>query len=67
MHPDTIQALEMIDAAMFTGNPTESIETYENLKFYFERWTRELKRHKKDYLKMKKEQTNACTDNSIHS
>ena len=43
VHPDTAEALEHVDAAMFTGDPAESREKYEFLKKYVDRWQREMK------------------------
>jgi len=43
IHPDTAEALEHVDAAMFTGDPAETRPRFERMKFYIERWAREIK------------------------
>ncbi len=47
LHPDTEAALNAVDAAIFTGCPSETKAGCARLLFYVERWTRELEWHKK--------------------
>lgn len=42
-HQDDKRALEQIDALMFTGDPAEWPERWEELNWYVERWRERLK------------------------
>jgi hypothetical protein len=43
MHPDVAEALEQIDAAMFTGNPADTFKDFTTLAKYIARWSRCMK------------------------
>jgi hypothetical protein len=42
MHPSVIQAIQEIDAAVFSGDTFEDPEARAELQAYVERWTRYL-------------------------
>lgn len=42
LHPEEARALDVIDAALFTGDPGESAEKLSLLMQYIERWKRKL-------------------------
>lgn len=42
LHPEVAEALEQIDAALFSGDPAETPEMLQIFCFYVERWKRKL-------------------------
>ena len=42
LHPKTEAAFDEIDAAFFTGDPTETREIFARLKYFVGRWQRRL-------------------------
>lgn len=43
IHPDVEEAFQQVDAAMFTGDPTESVTMFERLRYFIGRWDRAIK------------------------
>lgn len=41
-HPDTYKAFDHVDSAFFTGCPAESRIKWNTMKWYVERWARQL-------------------------
>lgn len=48
VHPAIYKALETVDAQMFTGDPGETEESFNLLKFYVDRWTKKMKEVEQD-------------------
>jgi len=46
LHPDTEEALQRVDAAIFTGDPSETKASFNRLRTFVNRWMRELERCK---------------------
>ena len=42
VHPATYKALETVDAQMFTGDPGETEDMFNLLKFYVDRWAKKM-------------------------
>jgi len=57
MRPDTYEAAEIIDAAIFSGDSFHDKEARRRLRWYLERWERELKL----FDQMKEEEEVPCT------
>lgn len=51
------EACEQIDAAMFSGDPFDDLETRKKLREYMGRWTRAI--YETDYLQLKESEENA--------
>lgn len=48
VHPATFEALEAVDAQMFSGDPGETEDMFNLLKFYVDRWTAKMKEVEQD-------------------
>lgn len=48
VHRTTYEALEAVDAQMFTGDPGETEDMFNLLKFYVDRWATKMKEVEQD-------------------
>lgn len=56
VHPETYRALEAVDAAI-TGDPAETEDCFNLLKFYVDRWQRELAEYKPEEIGQTEEES----------